>query len=333
MTPGLRGVRREGSPLLRTLGTATVCLIVLVLLQCRHERATTHDSAPSASRPATPAGFDLASGLAHLAPRGFAPDGPSQTLDEDALENKIGDLDLFYTDAGLRYAVCQRYSATDGPARRFDACVYVQRDARAAMSTFLSISQAGQFFGRDEGRPSGLARHAWESQGFLSFAQGDAYVEVASEEPAAENNDARHAVAAALAVRYGGKTLESPPFPDQDRMNGRMRLIMRNAFGASGLNGIYACDYKAGENEAIAFWSDRDSADEAEAMARLWRDFLLANGAVSVGETIADASVLSLMGFIEVVCTRGRVVAGVHQAESLDLARRLAAAVCASPGA
>jgi hypothetical protein len=275
----------------------------------------------------------VASGLAGLAPRGFAADGPSHTLDEDALERKLDDLDSFYTDAGLRYAVCQRFSATDGPARRFDACVYVQSDARAAMSTFLSISQAGPFFGRDEGRPSGLARHAWESPGFLSFAQGDAYVEVASEDPAAENHDARRAVATTLAARYGGRTLESPPFPDRDRTNGRMRLIVRNAFGASGLNGIYACDYEAGGNEAIAFWSDRDSADEAEAMARLWRDFLLANGAVPGGETMADATVLSLMGFTEVVCTRGRIVAGVHQAESLELARRLAAAVCASPGA
>jgi hypothetical protein len=332
VTPGRRGVRREGIHGLRTWGVGAACLLALVSVQCRPERAPTRDPEPSTSRPATPAGFDLASGLAGLAPRGFAPDGPSQTLDEDALETKFDDLDSFYTNAGLRYAVCQRYSATDGPARRFDACVYVHRAARAAMSTFLSISQAGPLFGRDEGRPSRLARHAWESSGFLAFVQGDAYVEVASEETAAENADARTEVAATLAARYGGATLEPPPFPDGDRVNGKLRLIMRNAFGASGLDGIYACDYEAGGNEAIAFWSDRDSADEAEALARRWRDFLLANGAVQGGETMVDATVLSLMGFTEVVCTRGRVFAGVHQAESLELARRLAAAVCAPPG-
>jgi hypothetical protein len=82
----------------------------------------------------------------------------------------------------------------------------------------------------------------------------------------------------------------------------------------------------------MAFWSDRASPEEAASLARDWRTFLESNGATPSATVFGDVAALRWMGFTEVVCVRGRNLGGVHQAENEGLARRLAEAVCPSPG-
>jgi hypothetical protein len=288
--------------------------------------------------------FEPEAELAGFAPAGYAADGPARRLDEDDLEERYGALDLFYSDVGFRHAVCQRYAPVAGGRDPLEACVYVMRDRRAALSSALAVRQSLHLFGRKAGGPSPVHEHGWEAPGFLSFAQGEIYVEVVAGEPpvngvyppraapAADAAAAHRAIATALAARHGGAASPLPPFPAEGQRPGRLRLIVRNAFGMESLDGIFTADYAVGGAEALAFWSDRASPAEAEALARAWLSFLRANGAAPAEPPLPDTTALELLGFTEVVCVRGHVVAGVHQADTVDIARRLAAAVCPPPG-
>lgn len=325
-----------------------VALIGLALLRCRPDASSPAEAphalglvaAPVAAAPADPAAaalpapFDLATGLADLAPEGFAAGGLARPLDELSMEKKLEELDSFYDDEGQfvsigRHAACQRFVATS--ESDFEACVYVLRDRRAAMAAFLGILPSVPIEGSPV-RRSDAHSHAWEAPGLLAFTQDDAYVEVRSVDPAAPGEGPRKAFAAAFAARYGGVVAEAPPFSSQGLRPGRLKLVMRSAFGLHGFDGIYVADYEGDGAEATAFWSDRASPAEAEALARAWLQFLQSHGATPAALTLPGATVLQVLGFTEVACVRGANLGGVHQAESLELARQLAAAVCPPPG-
>jgi hypothetical protein len=321
---------------------------------------------PSASEPApspllSASPFVLTSGLAGLAPPGYTARGVERVGEGEDLFERVGLLASFITPRGHRETVCQRYTSSAAPPRHVGVCVHVTRGPLAAMAVFLRMrrlmpqlvtrpeiqealalppeAEVPDVFRhlkqlvpapvpRLEVRASPLGAHAWETSTALFMVQGDAYVEIFSDRSDEPATQARRRLANELARRYAGTTAEAPPFPEAGMGPEGVQVVTTNAFGLSGLNDVYTAMYARGDDEAMAFWSRRASASEAEELARSWRDLLRASGAAPAAWTLPGATVLDIFGFVEVVCVRGDVLAGVHQASAAELARGLAEGLC-----
>ena len=261
-------------------------------------------------------------GPAFEAPPGFQADGPLEHFNEDDLYLKVDGRDSLFTSTGFRSATCRRFVSRGDGSHAFEACVFVMQSPWAAMSIYLRTK-------RPEGRPSAVARHAYESANALFLAQGDAYVELVSGGTDEETTAARRAFAAALVPTFAGEAAPFPSFPVEGQVPDRLRVVVRDAFGLEHFDGVYTTEYEADGRAATAFWSERPDAAEAATLAGAWTGWLARNGATPRDAGLPGVVGLEVLGFTELVCLRGRVLAGVHQAEDAALARGLAARLCA----
>ena len=350
----------------------TLMMTALLLASCGRPApprpAPTPTPAASPAPDATPpsAGpFDLMTQLASLAPPGYAAQDTPRAGAGDDLFERVGLLASFITPRRHRQTACQRFTAAGAPAGRLGVCAHVMQDPHGAMAVYLRLKRLmPQLVARPEIRDaialptmtevpdvfrhikelvpapvprlevlvSPLGDHAWETSTALFMVQGDAYVEAFSDRADEPSTRARRRLARDLARRYGGVTAEAPPFPVAGMGPEGVQVETTNAFGLSGLNNVYTAVYPGGDGEAMAFWTRRASAGEARQLGRAWRDLLRANGAAPATWTLPDATVLDIFGFLEVICVRGDVLAGVHQANATERSRALAEALCTHDG-
>ena len=268
----------------------------------------------------------VADALAALAPPGFAPAAPAEAFDADTLYEKIdGKADL-YLSAGFRGLTCRRFAATNEPGATLEACVYAMGDADAAFSVFSRQRRAGAAVPE-------LGDHATATSNALFAAWGAAYLEVVSPDEGPRTAAARRALALAWKASLPGGAVAAPraPFPTEGQVDGSVRLLKDSVFGLARLDNVYTAEYEDGDDVATAFWSLRADADQATRLAGALVAHLLAGGATRAAALLPQADTLDALGSVEVVCARGRVLAGVHQADTPALARRLAQALCAAP--
>jgi hypothetical protein len=79
-------------------------------------------------------------------------------------------------------------------------------------------------------------------------------------------------------------------------------------------------------NELTAFLSHRQSAQEAKDLALAYHQFLVENGGVDVAmdAAIPEGRLVMILDAFELVFVQESYLAGVHEAESKDLAEQLA---------
>jgi hypothetical protein len=105
-----------------------------------------------------------------------------------------------------------------------------------------------------------------------------------------------------------------------------MRLAVEDAFGCQGLTSVYSVEYDASAGGGAAFLSKRKNAAEAASLARTYARFLTDNGYAQQPAAGAPAGALAFVmeGSVEIVMTRGNLLAGVHDAPDLAGALKLA---------
>jgi hypothetical protein len=257
-----------------------------------------------------------------FAPPGFAPASRSEVFEAATLYEKIdGKADL-YLSAGFVELVCQRFATPDAAAA-FEACVYRMTDADAAFSVFSRQRRPGQ-------AEEGLGPHAVATTNALFVAHGAAYVEVVSADEGDLSRVGRVAFARAWIAAGGTFAPSALPssFPAEGQVAGSVRLLKDSVFGFARFDNVYTAEYDEGGDLATAFWSERRTADEAQALGEAFVAHLEGAGATRLPPLVPGAATLDALGSLEVVCVRGRHLAGVHQADTEALARRLAAAMC-----
>ena len=305
--------------------------------------------------------FTLDAGLAVLAPPGYAAAELVRVDSGDRLFEHIGILASFVNPRGHRSSVCQRFTKPGDDDADFGVCVHVMQDPHAAMAIYLRLKGLlPELVQRPDLRfaleapmsdaiptefrhlkrlipskastldalPSPLGEPAWETATALFLVQGDAYMECFSERNDEGATQTRRRFMGALRQRYGGVTVEIPRFPKPGLVPGGVQIATRNGFGMSELDKLFTAEYQRGDAEAMAFWSSRSSAAEAAELAGKWKKLLEAQGAAPGSWSHPGATVLEVFGFTELVCVRGKVLAGVHQASSTALARDLAPDLC-----
>ncbi len=291
------------------VGLLVVALVATVFALCRGRCAWFGGAGPA---------FD--------APPGFQADGPLEHFTEDDLYLKVDGRDSMFQTTGFRSASCRRFVSRSDATHAFEACAFVMQSPWAAMSIYLRTK-------RPEGRPSSVARHAYESSNALFLAQGDAYVEIVSGGTDEETAAARRAFAEVLVPSFAGEAAPFPPFPAEGQVPDRLRVVVRDAFGQEHFDGVYTVEYEIDGHAATAFWAQGVNPDDAAKRAATWVAWLKRNGATSRDAGLPDVTALDVLGFSEWVCVRGRTWAGVHQAEDVAMARDLAGRLCGPPGA
>lgn len=259
---------------------------------------------------------------------GFTPLAPIESYGPENLSDKIDGKAELYLAAGFKEMSCRRYRLDAAGGAHVEVFLY---DMGAAPNAYAVFS--GQ---RRPGSPSlALTPHAYAAANALFFAQGRYYVELVADRASETLQESLQAYATALLAKLPaeGKTRDAAAlFPPEGLALDRVRLSAADAFGLEGFNNVYTGEYALKSGAATAFLAARDTPEQARAEARRYREFLAANGYAEIQApgAPADAVALALDNSFMMVLVQDRMLAGVHDAASLEAALELAGKLSAA---
>lgn len=258
----------------------------------------------------------------------FSPLSSTESYNAETLSDKIDGKAELYLASGFMEMSCRAYAAGDGGQARVEVFLYAQGTPDDAFSVF-----SGQ---RRPGSPSlALTANAYSAGNAVFFAKGSFYAELVADRATPDVLAALESMAGALAAALpaeGGedqaaRTGVTGLFPAEGLQTDSVRLAASDALGMQGLQNVYTADYMVGDTLAGAFLASRASPGEAQAQAQAYQAFLAENGFRKVEAPQGappDAAVMAMEGMVQVVMARGSVLAGVHDAQDMATALRLA---------
>jgi len=253
---------------------------------------------------------------------------PPESFTPDTLSNKINGKAELYLSAGFVQLQAQRFRPIDDPEAWFEVFVY---DMGTPSNAFAVYSTQR----RKDVEKLPLAQHAYRTASALFFITGRHYVEMI----AATRGEAVPPMLIALAKEYLGHVQEdgqteadaSDPksvFPTEGLIADSIALIAKDAFGFSRLDQVYTAQYRGPDMEMSLFISLRPSSKEAKTLAEAYRDFLIQFGGTEVtgpeSSPLAGLFIIRIMDAHELIFSRGPYLAGVHMADDIAAAGKLA---------
>lgn len=322
-----------------TPGQTVAAWIVLVLLGgiagwLWHKQAILSPAVEAALRPPVPTGTVRPAGAAAFATPAFLDALPGvetagtvESFDPDTLSDKIDGKAELYLAAHFKEMSCRTFAGPDGA--RYQVYVFAMDSPKDAFAVASAQRRPGA-------TPTDFAPEATLTENTVSFTAGRHYVELSADRVGPQNQASLLAMAKALAGRIpaeaataGAAPSETALFPAEYLDTASVRLAASDAMGLAGFSNVYTADYALPKGQATAFLAVRDTPQAATADAGAFAAFLGQNGyaqaAAPPGATPPDGAVLlAADGSFEIIFTRGKVLAGVHDAQSLDAALDLA---------
>ncbi|MFH1369762.1 MAG: DUF6599 family protein [Planctomycetota bacterium] len=256
----------------------------------------------------------------------FSPVGNSETYDTDNLYEKIDGKAPMYQDAGFVLLTTQRFASGKNPDLGLELYLYDMGDLRNAFSVYSRQKRA-------DGADLPDMPFEYKTTNSVYISHGKYYVEMVGFAESEELIDAMKGIALKLVAQLptGGEDRipELEYFPKEGTVSGSWKLQIRDAFGFDGLADTYSAQYKTGEQTVTIFLSRRKNVEDAQAVAKSYRDFLVTNDAkvVTPDSDIlksANASVLDFYGSTEIVFAAGVFVGGIHEADDRQAAQKAA---------
>ncbi|MBL6975639.1 MAG: hypothetical protein ISR64_07915 [Deltaproteobacteria bacterium] len=247
--------------------------------------------------------------------------GPGESFDAETLADKInGRADLYLT-AGFKGLRFQRFSLENSRDDWMEVFDYHMSSPRQAFSVYARQR-------RRDVEPAGFKALSYRSGPAVFFVNGDHYVEVLSavtskEMIAAIDDVARRYVDTRPAE---GLTLwELEALPRDLRVPGSESLQVSDAFGFGRLDQVFTARYDLEAEGVLAWVSFRENPEQAGELAGAWVAFLVENGGRRVPEPLGvpGARAVEILDTWDLVFHHGPVLAGVHEAASLQTARKL----------
>ena len=115
-------------------------------------------------------------------------------------------------------------------------------------------------------------------------------------------------------------------FPQQDLVANSIALISSDAFGYEGLDKVYTAEYELDAAGLMAYFSRRQSKDDADKLSKAYRKFLMTFGgqAIEAQLPIKDAQLVEILDTYEIIFSYGDYMAGVREAATIDQAKKIA---------
>ncbi len=250
------------------------------------------------------------------------PLSPVEIFDPSTLSDKINGKAELYLSAGFKTLEARRFELDGQKSRWLEIFVYNMGKTKNAFSVF-SVQ-------RREGAASGSqGDHSYITENALYVVHGPYYMEIIA---SSDHPDAMMAVGAIAGAFIKSVKVESDStsdaifFPKTGLSKDTITLIASDAFGFEQLDQVYTAQYRLEDADLTAFISRRRSVQEARELLLAYHAFLLQFG----GEVIKTSSdwknlkVVSIMDSFEVIFFKGSFLAGVHQAENVAHALKLA---------
>ena len=260
-------------------------------------------------------------------PAGIVPLGAPEVFSPDRMSDKINGKAELYLSAGCKGLRSQRFVDSSSDGHWMEIFVFDMGSHENAFAVYSAQK-------RGDAVPIGLTTHDYRTQNALFLIHGGYYLEFIASEATERALAAMQYMLERFIETNRVETAaiaEPELFPTAGLDSGSVGMIAANAFGFDRLDRIFTAAYHTDDTKMTAFLSARNSAEEAAELAAAYRDFMIRWGGVDSGAQsgldIDGASVIEIMGFTEIIFTRGAYLAGIHEAadrqSAVALARRL----------
>ena len=247
--------------------------------------------------------------------------GPAESFTPDNLYDKIDGKAELYLAAGVVAMHCQRFALKTADDQWLEWFVYDMGALPQAFSVFSTQR-------RTEGETLDLTDYAYRTQNAVYFVAGSNYVEAV----ASSANEPLMNATLELAKRFVAASPTSSErlpefeiFPPENLVPGSQTLQSTDAFGFDQFKNVFTAQYRAHDADVMAFVTSGSTAEAAAALSAAYRSFLLANGGKEIEAPASSlGKPVEIMGSVELVFSKGKFVAGVHSAPSVNVAVELA---------
>lgn len=279
-------------------------------------------SSPGVASSTSSSDSSAAGSLIHP-PVGFKVMSAPETFDRDTLSEKIDGKAELYLESGFIALATQRFESESTADLWFEVYRY---DMGAPRNAFAVLSSQR----RPQSPDSPLAPFAYSTENALFFLHGDRYYELVGSEASPALLAAMTETAEAILAPPPSGTLDLPElafYPADGFQKSGLKLQLANGYGFSGFGGLTLAPYDVEGAALQAFVLLAPTPEDAARLAGEYEAMLLQAGAEKKAiETspIPGLRVVDVLGDFELVFSRGRVVAGVHQATAMESALALA---------
>ena len=257
--------------------------------------------------------------------KNMVPLSPPEIFRDDNLSEKIdGKADL-YLSAGFKKLTCQRFKKPDDPDLWLELFIYDMGDIINAFAVY-SLQKREGF------TPLELSGYSYKTENALFFVHGNYYIEITSSKISGSLMDSMLSFSKDFIKKTGAGKIRIPDidlFPAENLDENRIVLFPSNAFSFDRLNMVFAADYKTEKGRIKAFLSRRKNKTEADEIAKSYSDFLsLLGGRETKADTgFGNIRIIEIMDAYELIFTNGPFLAGIHSADDLKDAKKLASAL------
>lgn len=249
-----------------------------------------------------------------------ATDGTERFLPDTLFEIINGEADV-YLKAGFVALETRRYLVNANEGQWLEVFAYRMAGHRNAFAAY-SLRRS------PDAQPDDLTQYAYRYQDALVFVHGPFYVEIRAAEATESLMKAAADLAAAFMAAHPSRDAplaELALFPTAGLVPASQALQLSGGFGFEGFDGLFSARYRMDGAEATAFFRPCASQEEARKLLEGYEDFLLAyDGERQTAAGLPPRSrLIRVMGTYTLVFARGRMVAGVVDAASAELAGTL----------
>ena len=254
-------------------------------------------------------------------PQGLAPLTAGEVFETQNLSDKINGKAELYLSAGFARLVSQRFKDERASDLWIEAFIYDMANDHNAFSVFSAQR-------REDGVPLDITPHSYRTPNALFFVHGSYYVEIIASEASERVVQPMNMLAARYIRNTRTETAvinEMKLFPQQDLVADSIALISSDAFGYEGLNKVYTAEYELDGNGLMAYFSRRQTGEDAEKLSSAYQDFLVNFGgqAIEIQLPVKNAQLVEILDTYEIIFFYGAYVAGVREAVTIDQAKKL----------
>jgi hypothetical protein len=181
---------------------------------------------------------------------------------------------------------------------------------------------------REDGAPLDMTLHSYRTSNALFLVHGSYYIEIIASEASERVFQPMKLLADRFIRNTPTETVainEMELFPQQDLVADSMALVSSDAFGYEGLDKVYTAEYELGGAGLMAYFSRRQTGDDAEKLSTAYRNFLVNFGGqvLEIQLPIKDAQLVEILDTYEIIFSYGTYMAGVREAVTIDQAKKL----------
>jgi hypothetical protein len=250
---------------------------------------------------------------------------PPEIFNEENLYEKIDGKAELYLSAGFKSLTSQRFSKAGESDSWLEVFIYDMANIENAFAVYTLQKRGGS-------KQLDLTKFIYKTENAVFFLHGNYYIEITSSKVSDFLMDSILSFAGDFIKnrKVEGESVSAIGlFPSENLDAETIVLFPSNAFGYDKLNMVFAADYNTQKGKIKAFLSRRKSPEEAGVLAKSYSGFLISLGGKPVkSETNPDnAEIIEIMDTFEVIFTKGPYLAGIHSADDLNGAKKIASAL------